>query len=157
MTSTTETISVTRELEIEASPEAVWEFLVDPEKMIRWMGLSASLEQRAGGAYRVGVVPGHTASGTVATIERPRRLVLTWGWEPVEGEPPPAVPPGSSTVELELFAEGAGTRLVLTHRDLPSGEAADSHTRGWEHYLPRLVTVAAGGDPGRDPWLDPEA
>ena len=27
------------------------------------------------------------------------------------------------------------------------------HARGWDHYLGRLAVVAAGGDPGPDPWL----
>jgi hypothetical protein len=35
------------------------------------------------------------------------------------------------------------------HRDLPS-EVRDVHASGWEHYLPRLATVAAGGEPGPD-------
>ena len=38
MDATTETMSVERTLSIEASPEAVWEFLVDPERRTRWMG-----------------------------------------------------------------------------------------------------------------------
>jgi hypothetical protein len=43
--------------------------------------------------------------------------------------------------------------LRFTHRELSAEEAA-SHGRGWDHYLPRLVEAAGGGDPGRDPWLD---
>ena len=30
---------------------------------------------------------------------------------------------------------------------------AESHATGWDHYLSRLEIAAAGGDPGRDPWL----
>jgi hypothetical protein len=63
------------------------------------------------------------------------------------------VPPGSSTVEIELVAEGGGTKLRFTHRDLPGAETVESHAVGWDHYLPRLVAVAAGSDPGVDPWL----
>ena len=48
------------------------------------------------------------------------------------------MPPGSSTVEIELVPEGDGTLLRFTHRDLPSAEAADSHSKGWDHYLERL-------------------
>ena len=61
MESTTETIKVEREVLIEASPATVWEFLVDPEKAVRWMGRSAVLEPHPGGLYRVDVVPGHIA------------------------------------------------------------------------------------------------
>jgi hypothetical protein len=40
------------------------------------------------------------------------------------------------------------------HRGLPRTAAADSHARGWDHYLPRLATAASGTDPGVDPWID---
>jgi uncharacterized protein YndB with AHSA1/START domain len=155
MTSTTETAVVTRELVIDATPETVWKFLVDSEKATRWMGQEATLEPREGGLYRVGVIPGHTASGRFVSLERPSRLVFTWGWEPGEGEPA-TVTPGSSTIEIVLVPEGSGTRLTFTHSDLPSREAAETHTVGWDHYLPRLAAAASGSDPGRDPWLDRE-
>ncbi len=153
MESTTDTIAVTRELVIEATPETVWEYLVDPEKAARWMGQSATFELHEGGLYRVEVLPGHTARGAFVEIDPPKRLVYTWGWETGEGDVP-AVPAGSSTVEIELAAEGEATRLTFVHRDLPTAESAESHTTGWDHYLARLVTAASGGDPGRDPWLD---
>jgi uncharacterized protein YndB with AHSA1/START domain len=146
--STTERLAITRELLIDASPETVWEFLVDPEKIVRWKGVDAALQLWAGGAYRVAVLPEHVVTGEVVEADPPRRLVHTWGWEGSD-----AVPPGSTTVEYELVAEGDGTRLRFTHRDLPSGEEAGKHTHGWDHYLPRLALVAAGGDPGVDPWL----
>jgi len=146
--STTERIAVTRELVIDASPETVWEFLVDPEKIVRWKGVNAVLEPHAGGSYRVEVLPRNVAVGEVLEFDPPRRLVHTWGWE---GGP---LPPGSTTVEYELVPEGSGTRLRFTHRDLPSRESADSHLQGWDHYLPRLAAAASGDDPGSDPWLE---
>ncbi len=156
MESTTETVAIEREVLIEASPETVWEFLVDPEKMVRWMGQFAELEPHPGGLYRVGVIPGHVARGEFVELDPPHRLVFTWGWE--EGEDGPAsVLPGASTVEIELTADGSGTRLHFTHRDLPGAERAESHAHGWDHYLSRLVTAAAGGDPGVDPWVEGEA
>ena len=145
MDAPTETAAVERELEIAASPETVWELLTDPAAA--WMGLAASFELRPGGAYRVEVIPGHTAVGEFVEIDPPRRLVHTWGWEGTED-----VPPGSTTVEYELVPHGAGTLLRFRHRDLPTGAAAESHGRGWEHYLARLAVAATGGDPGVDPW-----
>ena len=66
------------------------------------------------------------------------------------------MPPGSSTVEIELAPDGDGTRLRFTHRDLPNAEAVESHGHGWDHYLQRLAVAAGGGDPGSDPWLSGE-
>lgn len=150
MDATTETMMVEREIAIAASPETVWGFLVDPEKAVLWMGQAATFELRPGGLYRVEVIPGDTASGEFVEIDPPRRLVYTWGWEPGSGD---SVPVGSTTVELELISTGEGTLLRLSHRELPSAEAAARHKHGWDHYLERLALVAAGGDPGADPWI----
>ena len=147
METTTET-TVEREIAIAASPETVWQFLVDPLKATSWMGMTASFDPRPGGQYRIEVIPGHTAIGEFVELDPPRRLVHTFGWE---GDNP--VPSGSSTVEIDLFPDGAGTMLRFTHRDLPSAEAAQSHAHGWDHYLERLAIAAPGGDPGADPWL----
>jgi uncharacterized protein YndB with AHSA1/START domain len=155
MEATADATIVTREITIAASPEMVWEFLVDPDKATRWMGQTAFLDPRPGGVYRVGVIPGHTASGEFVELDPPRRLVHTWGWEPGE-DGPNRVPPGSTTVEIELEPTGAGTVLRFTHRDLPDADARASHAHGWDHYLERLVVAAGGGDPGEDPWISGE-
>ena len=152
-TTTTEAPVYERVLQIAASPETVWEFLTDPAKVARWKGLPATaFDARPGGEYRIEIIPGHVASGAFVVLERPRRLVYTWGWESGADGPNP-VPPGSSTVEIGLEAVDGGTRLTFIHRDLPGVEAARSHAEGWDHFLQRLVTAAEGGDPGRDPWL----
>jgi len=151
--STTEQVVFQREVQIAASPETVWEFLVDPEKLARWKGrLAEQFEPNPGGAFRIEIVPGSIAAGEFVEIDRPRRIVYTWGWEP-GADGPNIVPPGSSTVEIELVPEEGGTKLLFTHRDLPTRESADRHAHGWNHYLERLAVVAAGGDPGPDPWL----
>ncbi len=152
MAKTAEKVSLEREIAIAASPEMVWEFLVDPDKATRWMGQACSFDARPGGEYRCDVIPGHTARGEFVELDPPHRLVFTWGWEPGEEGPNP-VPPGSSTIEIELTPDGDGTKLRFTHRDLPSDESAASHGHGWDHYLERLEIAAAGGDPGSDPWL----
>jgi len=62
-----------------------------------------------------------------------------------------AMPAGSTRVTVILDAEGDGTRLTLRHSDLPSPKLRDGHQVAWETYLPRLVSRAAGTDPGADP------
>ena len=149
METTAETTRVEREVAIAASPETVWEFLVDPEKAVRWMGIEATLEPQPGGRYRVEVLPGEVASGEFVELDPPRRAVWTWGWEPGSRG---TVPVGASTVAVDLAPTDAGTLVRLTH-SLPA-DAATGHSDGWDHYLSRLAVVAAGGDPGADPWLD---
>ena len=148
MDAATDTTVYERTLAIDASPETVWEFLVDPEKLMRWKGINADLETQPGGIFRCEVIPGHIARGEYVEIDKPNKLVFTWGWDGSED-----VPPGSSTIEIELASEGDGTSLRFVHRDLPNAEAIASHAHGWDHYLPRLETVAGGGDPGEDPWV----
>jgi uncharacterized protein YndB with AHSA1/START domain len=152
MEATTEAASVERTISIAASPETVWEFLVDGEKATRWMGTSATIDAKPGGTYRCEVLPGNTAEGEVVELDPPRRLVFTFGWSQ-GGEEATPVPPGSSTIEIELIPEDGGTRLRFVHRDLPNAAAVESHAHGWDHYLARLAVAAAGGDPGADPWL----
>ncbi len=143
--------AVEREIRIEASPETIYEFLVDPDRMIQWMGRKAELDPRPGGIFRVDINGRNISRGEYIELDPPHRVVFSFGWE---GDTS-IVKPGTSTVELTLTAEGDGTVLRLTHTDLPE-ESRGSHGHGWEHYLERLVTAAAGGDPGPDPWRDPE-
>ena len=148
MDAATDTTVYERTLAIDASPETVWEFLVDPEKLMRWKGINADLETQPGGIFRCEVIPGHIARGEYVEIDKPNRLVFTWGWDGSED-----VPPGSSTIVIELASDGDGTSLRFVHQDLPNAEAIASHAHGWDHYLPRLETAAGGGNPGEDTWV----
>jgi uncharacterized protein YndB with AHSA1/START domain len=146
---TAESTSVEREIAIAASRETIWELLTDPDQAVRWMGQAATFDLRPGGEYRVEVIPGNVARGEFIEIDRPNRLVYTWGWESGSD----SVPPGSTTVEFELVESGDRTLVRFAHRDLPSAESVASHAHGWDHYLGRLAVVGGGGDPGVDPWL----
>ena len=87
--------------------------------------------------------------GDYVTVQPPERVVFTFSFE---GANP--VPSGSTTVEITLTADGDGTILRLRHSGLPAGEAGAPFAQGWQHFLERLTIVAAGGDPGPDPWAD---
>jgi uncharacterized protein YndB with AHSA1/START domain len=143
--------AVVREVQIAAAPETVYEFLVDPDRMIQWMGRKAELEPRPGGLFRVDINGTHISRGEFVELDPPHRVVFTFGWE---GDTS-IVKAGESTVEVTLTADGDGTLLRLAHKDLPD-ESRDSHGHGWEHYLQRLEVSAGGGDPGKDPWSDPK-
>jgi uncharacterized protein YndB with AHSA1/START domain len=137
---------IIKEIFIDASPEETFPFLAESEKYVRWMGLAAELEARPGGAFRVDPNGRDVIVGRILEISPPNRIVFTWGWE----EPGHAVPGGSTTVEITLVPQGAGTLLRLVHRGL-SGAERQKHVLGWPHYLARLTIAAGGGDPGPDP------
>lgn len=127
---------------IAAPRETVFDFLVDPEKMVRWMGTEADLDATPGGRFEINVTGSDIASGTYLEIDPPERVVFTWGWKGSAD-----VSPGSSTVTVTLTADGEETILDLHHAGLPGG-ADDAHQTGWTYFLDRLATVSAGGDPG---------
>jgi uncharacterized protein YndB with AHSA1/START domain len=142
---------VEREVRIEADPETVYEFLVDPDRIIQWMGRKAELEPRPGGTFRVDLNGEHISRGEYIELDPPHRVVFSFGWEGGTS----IVGPGESTVEVTLTGDGDGTLLRLTHTDLPE-DSRGSHGHGWDHYLERLVVAGSGGNPGSDPWQDPE-
>lgn len=151
---TAETVdAVEVEARIAASPETVFDFFTDPDKMIQWMGRSAQLDARLGGDFRCDINSDAVASGTYVALDPPNRIVFTWGWEGEDA----VTKPGSSTVEVLLVADGDGTHLRLIHHDLPSVESATKHGQGWRHYLDRLAIAATGADPGPDEFAEPPA
>lgn len=142
---TVDTKAIEKVITIAARPETVFRLLTDPREYVRWKGKLAELEPRPGGAFRVDFMNDKDiVVGKFVEVVPARRVVFTWGWQGNE-----IVPPGSSTVEIDLEPDGQGTRLRLVHRGLPEGALA-SHTEGWDFFLPRLTNVAEGRDPGTD-------
>jgi len=139
------------EVRIAASPETVFDFFTDPRLMVQWMGRRAELDPRPGGAFRTEINDEAIASGAYQVLDRPRRIVLSWGWEGEDS----VTKPGSTTVEVLLAPDGDGTHLRLLHHGLSSAEVAEKHGHGWRHYAARLRLVAAGEDPGPDEFAEP--
>ena len=137
------------QVRLDATPEVVFPYLTESERYARWQGVRAQLDPRPGGVFRVWMDAGTVASGVYLEVDPHRRVVFTWGWEGND-----SLPPGSTTVEIDLEADGAATTLTLRHSGLPDGESAAMHEEGWRLFTSRLATVAAGGEPGPMP---PEA
>jgi len=129
---------IERVIDIAASPETVFTLLTDPAEYVKWKGRTADLDPRAGGTFQV-TFKDAAVRGAYVEVVPNRRVVFTWGWD----APGAAGGPGGSTVEIDLEPRGTGTRLHLIHRGLPAAELA-SHTVGWDHFLPRLTSVAEG-------------
>jgi uncharacterized protein YndB with AHSA1/START domain len=130
---------------IEAEPAVVYRYLTESTRWARWQGVEATIEARPKGLFAMTMGNGMRARGQFVELIPHRRVVFTWGWI---GHP--GVPPGSTTVEIDLVPKEAGTLVVLTHRGLPD-EEVPAHLGGWDHYLGRLGRVAVGMDPGPDP------
>lgn len=132
---------------IAAPPHVVYTYLTESSKWSRWQGVDATVEARPGGIFVLKMPDGATARGQFVELEPDRKVVFTWGW--VDH---PGVPPGSTTVEIEIDADEHGSLVTLTHRDLP-GDEIDTHTTGWRHYVLRLGAAAEGKElePDRGP------
>ena len=135
------------ERRIAAPPSVVYRYFTESDLWARWQGNGADVDGDVGGIFRLSMANGMTARGQFVELVPHSRIVFTWGW--VDH---PGLPPGSSTVEVDLTGDDDGTVLTLTHRDLPTDEI-ELHTAGWNHYIPRLDTAASGGDPGPDSGL----
>ena len=140
----TDTAVVT--VSIDATPEIVFSHLVERDKMLRWMGVRVELDPTPGGSFTIEMNDEITARGAYVEVVPNERVVFTWGWVGNE-----FVPPGSSTVAIDIEPDGEGTHLTLTHSGLPDEAAYVQHGEGWTHFLGRLVLVGAGKDPGPDP------
>jgi len=131
---------IERAIFIEAPPETVFGFLIDPELMAQWFGLFHQLDARPGGIFQVEVSRGNVARGVYTEVTPFRRVAFTWGWDSLD--PTLAMlSPGASLVEFELEPKGGGTLLRLRHSRLPD-EASTIHRERWSVYLARLESAA---------------
>lgn len=126
-----------KEIWIDASPEKVFPYLVEPELLATWIGEESWNEPRLGGLYRL-KFPQSVVRGEFVELDPPRRVVFTWGRE--EGD---SMPVGSTTVAFDLEPENGGTRVRLRHTGLPNELEVEQHIKGWDLFLPELAKVAA--------------
>jgi uncharacterized protein YndB with AHSA1/START domain len=103
------------------------------------------LDPVPGGQFTLDI-NGVPVRGHYLAVDRPRRLLLSWGHAGSD-----RLPPGASTVEVTFTPRGGGTTVTIVHAGLPEPEDRQ-HRLGWGHFLERLALAAAGSDPGPDPW-----
>jgi uncharacterized protein YndB with AHSA1/START domain len=100
---------------------------------VKWIANTAYLDARPGGTFAIDV-RGNPAGGEYVVVDPPQRVVFTWGIEDRAD-----FPPGCSTVEVVLRADGDETVVTLTHRDLPTEDSRRSHQQGWGEFLGLLA------------------
>ena len=140
--------TVNAEVRIEAPPEAVFPFLTEPDKIVRWKGVDATVEAAPGGVYRVNVTGEKHAVGEYVEIDPPRRVVFTWGWEGETSSSRPAPPPSrsSSCPTARGPSSDSPTRGCPRGRTPPSSRAGTTSSRAWRRSSRAAI-------PGPDPWV----
>jgi uncharacterized protein YndB with AHSA1/START domain len=145
---------VVHELVVQAPVEQVFDMFTNPRQLVRWIGISADLQPRPGGRFRFEVAPGQFCEGQYVIVDRPGRLVFTWGWTDHSF----GLRPGASRVEVTLTPTGNDnrqTRIRLVHTGL-AGDLGLLHDDGWSRFLARLTAVAAGTRPNSYPSEQPD-
>ena len=131
-------IRITRRLA--ATPDEVYEAWTDPKSVSEWMipipggSTKATLDPRVGGRFHIDMIGGgktYPHDGEYLRLERPRLIEFSWISNATNQQ--------RSVVTVELLPFGKSeTELTLTHRLLPTEEAAQSHHHGWSAALDRL-------------------
>ncbi|MDB5251768.1 MAG: Activator of Hsp90 ATPase 1 family protein [Flaviaesturariibacter sp.] len=133
--------------------ETVWDALTNRDRMKEWYFDLAEFRAEPGFefSFEGGGTDGETFTHLcrVTVADEPSRLAYTWRYEGF---------PGESIVTFELFPDGAGTRLRLTHAnlhtfrgDINPALASSNFAAGWTSildsslapYLERTTTQAS--------------
>ncbi len=127
---------------IDAPAEVVFDMFTDGDLLTEWMAREAKVDPNPGGQFRWVYENGDVVVGRFVEIDRPRRIVMRYGWEtPVSR----GIPPSSTEVEITFQDDAGATLLRLVHRGLPPAELA-THRAGWEYFIGRLATRLAASD-----------
>ena len=114
-------ITIHQEIEFTASPQQLYEALLDAKQFTEFSGRPAEINREVGGA--VSLFKGHIIGRNVELVPNERIVqawrVVTW-------------PEGAySIARFELTPQGSGTRLVFDHIGFPEG-LHDHLAEGWE-------------------------
>jgi len=121
------------ETEYKASPERIYNVLLDSKQFAALTGMPADIDPKAGGAFSMfgGMIVGRNVE-----LVSSQRIVQAW--RPTHWDPGVY-----SIVKFELKSQGAETVLVLDHNGFPEGEY-DHLEWGWHnHYIDPLKKFMA--------------
>ncbi len=112
--------SLHQEVELKASPQHIYEILLDSKQFAAFTGMPATIDAAAGGAFSMfgGMIVGRN----VELIANQR---IVQAWRPTHWDPGVY-----SVVKFELKPQGSGTMLILDHTGFPEGDY-DSLFKGW--------------------------
>jgi uncharacterized protein YndB with AHSA1/START domain len=96
-------MAVRREIEIEASPDEVWEALIDEERREDWLGEGEGSGEGSGEGLGEG-----ERTIEIEEADPPHRLVWWWSSDGAGGGE------GPTRVEISIVAVPAGARVIVT-------------------------------------------
>jgi len=134
------TSDITKSIFLKASPEHVWEFLTDPEKMATWFHKPNQPLNDGSSFEMIGAESGNAFMwGKVLRSDKPTFLSHEFQMPQLDGH--------VTVVNWALEAVPGGTQLSLEHKDLPHTEETfgllQALDAGWDKHLGDLRTNAA--------------
>lgn len=138
----------TAEIEIAASPTAVWRALTDPERIKQYfLGATVETDWRPGSTITwSGAYNGHPYhdKGTVLEVQ-PEKLLVVTHYSPMSGQPD--LPENYHTITYRLTERASGTQLSLSQDNNTSAEAVEHSRNTWQNMLEALKHLVESGEP----------
>ena len=120
--------SLHMDIDFKASPQRIYEALLDAKQFATFSGLSAEIDPKAGGAFSI--FQGQIGGRNVELVPNQR---IVQAWRPSHWDPGVY-----SMVRFELKPGAPGTKLILDHTGFPAG-SFESLSSGWHsHYFEPL-------------------
>jgi uncharacterized protein YndB with AHSA1/START domain len=136
------TMSFKIEKIIKATPSEVFDAWLDPKSTgSPWNGVTKNILQPEVDGLFYRMHPSDSGKyelahyGRFIAVTRPSKLQYTWVSQHTRGL--------ESVVSLDLNEHKDGTRVTLTHTNLPDDEKGRMHEQGWLYYLTQLKNDAA--------------
>jgi activator of HSP90 ATPase len=114
------TSTIKQVVSIPASPEEVYDALMDEKKHSEFTGAKAKIDPRVGGKFMTW--DGYSFGKNLKLVKG-KLIVQEWKTTEWPDQPP-------SEVRFSLKKKGSGTELTMVHTKVPS-EQAESYRRGW--------------------------
>lgn len=141
-------LDIKKTIEIDATLEAVFKAISDPNELTNWFPDAAVLEPRTGGKFKFSFYKDSDRrkkmdqdffpEGKVLEFIPNKKLAYTWQHKNIPDFPETVV-----TWELEQLGKNK-TRLTLTHSGFTGKEgdkkSAQEHNQGWSYFLGELVS-----------------
>ncbi|NTW42556.1 MAG: activator of HSP90 ATPase [Cellulomonadaceae bacterium] len=139
---------IEREIHLAAPLHRVWDVLTRAEHLGAWFAdAGAVVDLRVGGLMLLRWHGYGTFRARFDAVERPHRLTFRWS-EAADSEPVPGV---QTTVDVQLAADGDGTRLTLVESAFETLQMNDhdraahrlGNLEGWREELDELTAYLA--------------
>lgn len=125
-------------IEIDAPATAVFDALVSPPQLDRYIATRATVDLRPGGTYNYGWKGGGPIK--VLDVEPDRQLRFSWHYD--HG----AVQVSETVVTWTLEESNGRTRLTVVHSGFASTRKSDDYRTGWLRYLHAIKSMIELGE-----------